>query len=135
MAFSLIDDGNGAVPITPLTKAQLAQWREGAPARERDWAAASGFTGDPGKTALVPDTGGKLARVLVGVSESEAAMWAVAGLSESLPEGSYRIDSLPDGGEARGDLSRLALGWALGTYSFTRYKAKPASTALLVWPE
>jgi hypothetical protein len=33
MAFSLIDNDAGAVPITPLTKAQLTQWREAAPAR------------------------------------------------------------------------------------------------------
>jgi leucyl aminopeptidase len=135
MAFSLIDDDAGAVPITPLTKAQLAQWRETAPARERDWAAAVGFTGDAGKSALVPDKSGKLARVLVGVSENEAAMWAVAGLSESLPEGSYRLDPLPRGDEAASDPSRVALGWALGTYAFTRYKAKPASISRLVWPE
>ena len=135
MAFSLIDNDAGAVPITPLTKAQLAQWREAAPARERDWAAAVGFTGDAGKIALVPDKGGKLARVLVGVSESEAAMWAFAGLSDTLPEGSYRFDPLPRGDEAAGDPSRVALGWALGTYAFTRYKAKPASAARLVWPD
>jgi leucyl aminopeptidase len=135
MAFSLIDNDAGAVPITPLTKAQLTQWREAAPARERDWAAAVGFTGDAGKSALVPDKGGKLVRVLVGISENEAAMWAVAGLSESLPEGSYRFDPLPQGGEAADDPCRVALGWALGTYAFTRYKAKAASAARLVWPE
>ena len=122
MAFSLIDDAAGAVPLTALTKAQLAAWRESAPARERDWAASIGFTGEAGKTALVPDKNGKLGRVLVGVGESEAAMWAVAGLSETLPEGSYRLDPLPEGADA----SRVALGWALGTYAFTRYHAKPA---------
>ncbi|HYM73045.1 MAG TPA: leucyl aminopeptidase family protein [Stellaceae bacterium] len=136
MAYSLIDEIDdaavgAAVPITPLAKAQLARWRDGAPARERDWAASVGFTADPGKTVLVPDETGKLGRVLVGVSESEAAMWAVAGLSESLPEGSYRLDPLPESGDA----SRLALGWALGTYAFTRYRARPASAARLVWPQ
>src|SRR5580692_7166855 len=98
MAFSLIDKDAGAVPITPLSKAELPAWRETAATRERDWAAAVGFTGEAGKLALVPDKNGKLGRVLVGVSETEAAMWAVAGLSETLPEGSYRLDSLPTGG-------------------------------------
>jgi leucyl aminopeptidase len=129
MAFSLIDGDAGAVPLTPLTKAQLAAWRETAPVRERDWAAAVGFTGEAGKTALVPDKDGKLGRVLIGVSDKEAAMWAVAGLSETLPEGSYRLDPLP------GDVSHAALGWALGTYSFTRYHKKPAGKARLVWPD
>ena len=87
MAFSLIKDDAGAVPLTVVGKAQMGRWREGALAPERDWAQAAGFTGEAGKVALVPDENGKLGRVLVGASESEAAMWAVAGLSETLPEG------------------------------------------------
>jgi leucyl aminopeptidase len=131
MAYSLIDDEGGAIPLTPLTKAQLAAWRETAPARERDWAAAIGFKAEAGKTALVPDQNGKLGRVLVGVGENEASMWAVAGLSVTLPEGSYRLAPMTAGS----DPSRVALGWALGTYSFTRYHEKPAGAARLIWPE
>jgi len=131
MAFSLIDKDAGAVPLTVLAKSQLPRWRESAPARERDWAQEAGFTGEAGKVALVPDERGKLGRVLVGTSDGEAAMWAVAGLSETLPEGVYRLDPLPEGG----DPSRVALGWALGTYRFTRYHDKPAGKARLVWPK
>ena len=130
MAYALIDDDGGAVPLTPLTKTQLSAWLETAPPRERDWAAAVGFKAEAGKTALVPNEHGKLGRVLTGVGDGEAAMWCVAGLSETLPEGSYRLDSLPDGA----DPSRVALGWSLGTYAFTRYHAKPAGAARLVWP-
>ncbi|HTQ34206.1 MAG TPA: leucyl aminopeptidase family protein [Stellaceae bacterium] len=130
MAYALIDDDGGAVPLTPLTKTQLSSWLETAPPGERDWAAAVGFKAEAGKTALVPNEHGKLGRVLVGVGDSEAAMWCVAGQSETLPEGSYRLDPLPDGA----DPSRAALGWALGTYAFTRYHAKPAGAARLVWP-
>jgi len=135
MAFNLIEgDGGhaGAVPLTVLSKAGLAAWRETAPARERDWAAATGFTGEAGKLALVPDQAGKLGRVLVGASENDAAMWALAGLSEKLPEGNYRLERGPDGG----DPTRLALGWALGTYAFTLYRDKKKEyRARLVWPE
>ena len=132
MAFSLIDDDAGAVPLVAVSKAGLAAWREAAPARERDWVAATGFAGEAGKLALVPDKKGGLGRVLVGMPEGEAAMWAFAGLSDALPEGSYRIEALPEGG----DPTRSALGWALGTYAFTRYRApKKASGARLVWPD
>jgi leucyl aminopeptidase len=136
MAFSLIDEGGGAVPLVAVSKAGLAAWREAAPARERDWVAATGFTGDSGKLALVPDKKGGLGRVLVGmpggVTEGEAAMWAFAGLSDALPEGSYRIEAMPGGADA----TRSALGWALGTYAFTRYRApKKPSGARLVWPD
>jgi leucyl aminopeptidase len=131
MTFSLIDKDAGAVPVTVVGKSQISRWRETAPARERDWAQAAGFTGEAGKIALVPDEKGRLGRVLVGASESEAAMWAIAGLSETLPEGNYRLDPVPEGG----DPSRVALGWALGAYRFTRYHDKPKGKARLVWPK
>ena len=38
MAFSLIDNTSGAVPITTLTKDRLPAWLEAATARERNWA-------------------------------------------------------------------------------------------------
>ena len=132
MSFSLIDDDPGAVPLVAVSKSGLATWRERAPAHERDWVAATGFTGEGGKLALVPDKKGRLGRVLVGVPEGEAAMWALAGLTDALPEGSYRIAEPPEGG----DPSRLALGWALGTYAFARYREKKkAGGVRLVWPK
>ncbi len=130
MAFSLIDGDSGAVPIVAVSKDGLAAWRDQAPARERDWAAAIGFAAEPGKIAFVPGKDGRLGRVLVGLG-NDNAMWALAGLSETLPEGNYRLAANPEGGEA----SRIALGWALGTYAFTRYHEKKQGTARLVWPE
>ena len=132
MPFSLIDNGAGAVTLVAVSKAGLAAWREAAPAKERDWVAATGFAGEAGKLALIPDAEGRLGRVLVGLPEGEAAMWAFAGLSDALPEGAYRIAELPEGG----DPTRIALGWALGTYAFTRYREqKKPSGARLVWPK
>ena len=137
MAFSLIDDDAGAVPVDAVSKAGFSQWRETAAARERDWAAAIGFTGEPGKLALVPAEDGRLGRVLAGIGDGEAAMWAAAGLPESLPPGNYRIAAMPQGAEPNGaDPSRIALGWALGTYSFDLYrKKKKEGAARLVWPK
>ncbi len=132
MAFSLIDDDAGAVPIVALSKSGFAAWQERAPARERDWAAATGFAAEPGKQSLVPDKEGRLGRVLVSIPEDEAAIWALGGLSESLPAGSYRLETAPEGT----DPSRVALGWALGTYAFDLYrkKEKKKEGARLVWP-
>src|SRR5437763_10652883 len=124
MAFSLIDDNAGAVPLVAVSKAGLTAWRETAAARERDWVAATGFAGEAGKLALVPDKKGGLGRVLVGVAEGEPAIWAFAGLADTLPEGSYRIEAAPETGSASGNPTRSALGWALGTYAFTRYRDK-----------
>lgn len=142
MAFSLIDDDAGAVPVELVPKAGFSQWRETAPPRERDWAAAVGFTGEAGKLALVPDAEGKLGRVLAGIGDGDlgadgAALWAAAGLPDALPPGTYRLAASPKGAlPERADPSRVALGWALATYSFDLYrKKKKDAEARLVWPE
>ena len=132
MPFSLIDDDGGAVPLVAVSKSGLAAWREAAPADEREWVAATGFTGEAGKLAFIPGRKGGLGRVLVGGAEDEAAMWAYAGLPDTLPEGNYRVETMPEGG----DPTRLALGWALGTYNFSRYREKRKTDGVrLVWPK
>jgi leucyl aminopeptidase len=134
MAFSLIDDNAGAIPIAVLAKDRLPAWLAEAPERERNWLTATGFGADQAKLALVPDENGRLARVAVGFGqggEAGAGIWALAGLPDALPEGSYRLENLPDSA----DPTHLALGWALATYAFTRYRAKKATATALVWPE
>jgi leucyl aminopeptidase len=132
MAFLLTDDDAGTVPVEIVSKTGLAAWRETAAPRERDWAAAVGFTGEAGKLAMLPGEDGRVGRVLAGIGEGEAPIWAAAALPETLPPGAYRLAPLP----ADGDPSRMALGWALGTYSFNLYrKQKKEGEARLVWPK
>jgi leucyl aminopeptidase len=132
MAFSLIDEIPGVVPIAALDKERLPGWLAAAPERERSWLASIGFAADAGKLALVPGENGRLGKVLVGLGDgADAGIWALAGLPEGLPEGSYRLETLPPGA----DPTRLALGWALAGYAFTRYRDKPRTAAALVWPE
>ena len=134
MAFSLIDEIDGAIPITPLTKKQLPAWLDEAPDHERNWVRAIGFSADPGKHALVPGNAGRFARVVVGLGDADdtrRTMWGLAGLPGELPEGCYRLETIPEGA----DPTRLALGWALATYAFTRYHAKSPTPTSLVWPE
>src|SRR5208282_610072 len=134
MAFSLIDDTAGAIPVAALTKERLPAWLAEAAERDRNWLTAIGFSAEQGKLAMVPADNGRFARVLVGLgdkSDAVAGMWALAGLPDALPEGSYRLETAPDGAEP----TRLALGWALATYAFTRYRVKKAAATALVWPE
>ena len=85
MAFSLIDETEGAVPIAALTKTDFPAWLEKAPERERNWLTSIGFAAEAGKHALVPGESGKLARVLVGLgADAEGRIWALAGLPTAL---------------------------------------------------
>jgi leucyl aminopeptidase len=88
------------------------------------------FTAAPGTTALLPGADGRLAGVLLGVSALDD-VWAYGGLPMSLPEGSYRLDGDLD----RDTATRAALGWALGSYAFTRYRKLERTFATLVWPK
>src|SRR5262249_11241069 len=49
----------------------------------------------------------------------------------ALPEGKYFIE--PDG--LRASPTDTALGWALGSYAFDRYKKRERAPATLVWPD
>ena len=135
MAFSLIDETEGAVPIAALTKDRLAGLaRRGAGARAQLADLDRLFR--RGGKACAGAGGERQARPGAGRARRRSRCRAdgcgrSAGLPAALPEGSYRLDAVPDGA----DPTRLALGWALATYAFTRYSAKTRPAAALVWPE
>jgi leucyl aminopeptidase len=129
MSSCLTSDPSRAVPITPVTKASLPQWLEAHPAR-REWLNVIGFKAEPNSFAFLPPSDGEHTRVLAAVGEGEP-IWAFAGLPTSLPEGVYSIDAELD--DAHG--TAAALGWSLGSYAFTKYKAPQRTPAALVWPK
>jgi leucyl aminopeptidase len=120
------------LPLTLLTRQALPGWLTRAGAVRRAWVQGSGFKAAPGEICLLPGRDGAPAAALAGIAGDNGAedLWTAAGLGGRLPEGSWRLDPEPAGAEA----TRLALGWALGAYSFTRYKAAGRPAAELVWP-
>ena len=130
MLSHLVPAAGDFTPVTLVAADDRARWAAALDDHGRRWIAAIGFTGEAGKVALLPTAAGGLARVLVGAPSGDN-LWALAGLPDGLPEGSYRLDPEPDAPAA----SRLALGWALACYAFARYKARPRGFAKLVWPQ
>lgn len=130
----LVDPDPAAVPIHALTAAGLAAWSADRPSPQRAWLEATGFTAKPGSHALIPNAEGRLSMVLLGVEPAAAGAgpdpWAYGGLPGALPQGTYR---LAEEGDPVG-LEAAALGWALGCYAFTRYKAPKRPFARLAWP-
>ncbi|MBY6265672.1 leucyl aminopeptidase family protein [Azospirillum sp. 412522] len=130
LATLLAVDGPDTVALTPVTKAGLADWLTAQSPAVASWVKAVGFTGEAGSTVFLPGPDGAVAHVLAGVSAIDD-LWAFAGLPATLPAGSYRIDAALDARAA----TRAALGWALGSYRFTRYRKAPEKGfANLVWP-
>jgi len=122
-------DQDNAIPISAVSAATLPGWLEAHP-QSREWIAAIGFKAEPGTFAFIAGNGGRPSAVLASPTDG-ASVWAFSGLPTALPEGTYAL-ALEDHDPPLAD---AALGWALGSYAFTRYKKPKRSPATLVWPK
>lgn len=91
------------------------------------WARANGFSGEAGRTLVVPGEKGALGGALFGIGDGEGAL-ALGALSKALPEGDWHFASAP----AEPELAATAL--VLGGYAFTRYGKKPGKALRFVLP-
>jgi len=123
------EDAAGAVPLTPVSTAAWPALEAKLDGPARAWLKSLGFTAEAGTHAPIPDASGGLARIVAGVAPQDP-IWALAPLPEALPEGVYALDGIADGEIA----TQYALGWALGAYAFTRYRARRRPAARLAWP-
>lgn len=119
-----------AVPLRPLLEAAYDRWLRLQKASVRRWLVSGKFRAKAGETALIPGPGGQLEGVLLGLGDGKAGPWCWSGLPAALPKGTYRIDANLDAAAA----NDAALGWALGSYRFGRYRKGEAPGAVLVWP-
>ena len=118
-----------ATPIEPIPEGGLERWLGRQDPVARTWVAANRFEAKPGKHLLIPDSGGRLAAVALGVAAG-TDIWSYGDLSMALPEGAYCLPDAMDGEAA----SAAALGWALGGYGFERYKKRARKPARLAMP-
>jgi leucyl aminopeptidase len=124
----LASDRKNALPITTVSATSFQDWLEKHP-DSREWIAAIGFEADPGTFAFVPDANGRPASVIAAPTEG-APVYAFADLPMALPEGKYVLDP-----EDAASATDVALGWALGSYAFTKYKKARRAPSTLAWPQ
>ena len=120
----------GAIPIVPVTPRSWASIERSLDKAARTWLKASGFAGQPGRHALVPDKAGNIHQVFYGAAETAkpGEAFDFARLVRVLPDAVYRID-----GELA-DLRGAVMGWLLETYRFERYRKPSAPPPRLVCP-
>jgi leucyl aminopeptidase len=112
------DKGQPATALHLVDKKGFDAWLKAQPARLRGAVKAQGFRAEPHQIAFLPGERDEWAAAL-GVGDAAApGPWCLAKAAESLPEGTYRL--------AEGSAGPAALGWLLGQYRFTRYKAEKA---------
>ncbi|MEM1317457.1 MAG: leucyl aminopeptidase family protein [Pseudomonadota bacterium] len=122
------DPSDTAIPLHPVAEGGLDEV-DGLEPVALAWAKANGFTGKAGETCMIADAEGGIAAVLVGTGKDDTPLpmaFRLAGLGRKLPEGTY---ALPQ------DLNQAALAFAMGSYTFTRYRKGATSVPKLAVPE
>ncbi len=117
------------IPIHALTLPAYKKWLGSQSKLTKGWLKSIQFTASEGRIAQVPGSDGAVAKVVLGLGE-EADMWCFSRLPAALPKGTYRLEDLP-----QDHATSAALGWALATYTFDRYKASTKKFPSLVWPD
>jgi leucyl aminopeptidase len=126
-AAVLLDTAVRPIPLLPVSAATLPAWLDLQDDATRRWVADNGFTGSASTWCAVPDGSGALARVLVGVADVPD-VYALAHLPLALPVADYVLVE----GAVVLDPTRAALGFALGTYQFNRYRSPKRAPARLL---
>jgi leucyl aminopeptidase len=119
-------------PIWTVPTAQYRDWLAAQPAHVRAWLEGSQLEPKAARSALLPDADGTPGGALLLLSEP-AEPWDFAAVRDRVPAGDWRLEP----GADRLDLGQAALGWALASYRFDRYRKsepKPVRLALPAHP-
>ena len=128
------DSTTQATPLVLLTTDTLPGWLEQQSEAIRNWVAGHCFTAAAGTSLAIPGPDGARLCILHGFSPAES-LWAIAALPDTLPAGTYRLETTGPVTLSAQDATRLALGWSLGSYGFVRYKERKTTPASLIWPD
>jgi leucyl aminopeptidase len=94
------------------------------------WAKANGFSGEAGRTLVVPGANGEIAGALFGTGKpGEQGALAAGALAKALPEGDWHFSATP------ANPGLAALGLVLGGYAFTRYGKKSGKDIRFALPK
>jgi leucyl aminopeptidase len=116
--FLSSDWAGPTLPIVPVGSDEVAAVIDRLPPAAATFARASGFDGAAGSTAVLPEATGGIHAVLFGLGKPGKPMdpLAAAKLASTLPAGDYRFEG------ALAEDALAALGFALQTYRFDRYR-------------
>jgi leucyl aminopeptidase len=130
-------DSAAARPLWLVAEGDLEGWLSQQDASVRAWLTALRFRAERHQVTCIARADGSVSGAVLGLGplDSLAALepWHVAAAVDRLPGGPWRIET-PLAADAA---TAAALGWALGSYRFERYRSKPkgAASAVLVPPQ
>jgi leucyl aminopeptidase len=129
---------SGALPLWLVSEADFPTWLAGRGPSEVGWLKVHEFRPERGRVMLLPDDGGRPAAAVAGCGAQPVGAgvepgfdpWLAAALAARLPPGKYALAEPLASGAA----TQFALGWLLGRYRYTRFRAPSQACAQLVEP-
>jgi leucyl aminopeptidase len=113
--------------LSLTTAAGFADWLATQPETTQRWLQAQHFTGAAGSHALLPGDHG-LAGAVLGIADPRDP-FAYAHAPQALPSGEWQLAA-----DAT-DTAALQLGWALGSYRYSRFRTSTRAPAQLIAPD
>lgn len=129
--LTCFSDQSSGTPVFLLRQDQCPHFVSLQSEMAQSWLNTQGFEARPRQWCVVPDAKGQVSMVCVGFVPGEG-LTAIADLSRQLPLGHYHLANPQD--VTAQDQTQLSLGWGLGSYQFTRYKASSRKAAQWVLP-
>ena len=114
-----VKKADNPVVLHAVTSAELESFLAARTDAERRWLTTTNFKAKDGELALIPGAGDRLGAAVLGLGSGHDPL-AVATFSEKLPPGDYAFGDVP--ADFAGE--RGVFAWAIGTYSFDRYRGK-----------
>jgi leucyl aminopeptidase len=128
------DPGVETRPLWLVTEAELPRWLNEQPSEVAAWVRAHSFQAERHRVLTYPAAGGAIGGAIVGLgalrSPGDLKLWHAAGLTDRLPANAYRL-ATPLPAEAA---THFVLGWLVGAYRLTRYRAAPSQPRAAVVP-
>jgi leucyl aminopeptidase len=130
-------DAAAARPLWLVAEGDLAAWLASQDEATRAWLTALRFRAERHQVTCIARPDGSVSGAVLGLgalgSIGALEPWHIAGAVDRLPGGPWRIETRLSAEAA----TAAALGWALGSYRFERYRSKPkaAASAVLVPPQ
>jgi leucyl aminopeptidase len=131
----IVNDAAASLPLSLLTDADLSRWLSEQSSDNATWVRANAWQAERHRVLALPAKGGEIAGAIVGLgplaSAADLKLWHAAGLADRLPPYKYRLATPLPAAAA----TQFALGWLVGAYRFSRYRAAPTTArATLVAP-
>ncbi len=127
--------GAGSLPLWLVGENTLSAWLAEQSSATATWVRANGFLAEKHRVLMLPGTNGNVGGAVVGLGSlatpADIKLWHAAGLSDRLAPATYHLATPLPATAA----TQFVLGWLVGAYRFSRYRAPPAAErAVLVAP-